>query len=98
MNDVRELLGRAVEGAGRPAFSAGAVYAKAARIRRRRRAAASAAVLAVVAAGAFALPPNWPAGSSSRTARSSSYAPAPVSRAPAHWAPCFRSRRSPGSS
>ncbi|MER6023215.1 hypothetical protein [Streptomyces anulatus] len=56
MNDVRELLGRAVEGAGKPAFSAGAVYAKAARIRRRRRAAASAAVLAVVAAGAFTLP------------------------------------------
>ncbi|MEU6632395.1 hypothetical protein ABZ905_29590 [Streptomyces parvus] len=56
MNDVRELLGRAVEGAGKPAFSAGAVYAKAARIRRRRRAAASAAALAVVAAGAFTLP------------------------------------------
>ncbi|WP_097866049.1 hypothetical protein [Streptomyces sp. rh34] len=56
MNDVRELLVRAAEGAGKPAFSAGAVYAKAARIRRRRRAAASAAVLAVVAAGAFALP------------------------------------------
>ncbi|MEU5231904.1 hypothetical protein ACH4MN_35725 [Streptomyces anulatus] len=56
MNDVRELLGRAVEGAGKPAFSAGAVYAKAARIRRRRRAAGSAAVLAVVAAGAFTLP------------------------------------------
>ncbi|NDZ57786.1 hypothetical protein G3I47_10990 [Streptomyces anulatus] len=56
MNDVRELLGRAVEGAGKPAFSAGAVYAKAARIRRRRRAAASAAVIAVVAAGAFTLP------------------------------------------
>ncbi|MFJ4707148.1 hypothetical protein ACIP6I_20160 [Streptomyces anulatus] len=56
MNDVRELLGRAVEGAGKPAFSAGAVYAKAARIRRRRRAAGSAAVLAIVAAGAFTLP------------------------------------------
>ncbi|MFD9847993.1 hypothetical protein [Streptomyces parvus] len=56
MNDVRELLGRAVEGAGKPEFSAGAVYAKAARIRRRRRAAASAAVLAVVVAGAFTLP------------------------------------------
>ncbi|MGC5529369.1 hypothetical protein [Streptomyces sp. SR-10] len=56
MNDVRELLGRAAEGAGKPAFSAGAVYAKAARIRRRRRAAASAAVLVVVAAGAFTLP------------------------------------------
>ncbi|MEU5131619.1 hypothetical protein [Streptomyces californicus] len=56
MNDVRELLDRAAEGAGQPAFSAGAVYAKAARIRRRRRAAASAAVLAVVAAGAFTLP------------------------------------------
>ncbi|MEU3053053.1 hypothetical protein [Streptomyces griseus] len=56
MNDVRELLDRAVGGAGKPAVSAAAVYAKAARIRRRRRAAASAAVLAVVAAGAFALP------------------------------------------
>ncbi|EGE41836.1 hypothetical protein GTY83_12325 [Streptomyces sp. SID4928] len=56
MNEVRELLDRAAEGAGQPAFSARAVYAKAARIRRRRRAAASAAVLAVVAAGAFALP------------------------------------------
>lgn len=56
MNDVRELLGRAVEGAGKPEFSAGAVYAEAARIRRRRRAAASAAVLAVVVAGAFTLP------------------------------------------
>ncbi|WP_103530655.1 hypothetical protein [Streptomyces sp. SM11] len=56
MNDVRELFGRAVEAAGKPAFSAGAVYAKAARIRSRRRAAASAAVLVVVAAGAFALP------------------------------------------
>ncbi|SEE98130.1 hypothetical protein SAMN04490359_7276 [Streptomyces griseus] len=246
MNEVRELLDRAAEGAGQPAFSARAVYAKAARIRRRRRAAASAAVLAVVAAGAFALPrtggdedpapasvasagpspspsaadragrlaallppdvgeieevallalikgatpeqarttrlgpldgqyafrrdggvgylvlsledreavvkktgrpadpdedlcvrvgqepsrtdcerealpdgralttwrdtmdvggddsvgwgPNWPAGSSSRTARSSSYAPAPVSRAPAPRGPCSRSRRSPGRS
>ncbi|MFH9292554.1 hypothetical protein [Streptomyces sp. NPDC017520] len=56
MNEVRELLDRAAEGAGKPAFTAGAVYAKAARVRRRRRAAASAAVLAVVAAGAFALP------------------------------------------
>lgn len=56
MNDVRELLDRAAEGAGKPAFAAAAVYAKAARIRRRRRAAASAGVLAVVAAGAFALP------------------------------------------
>ncbi|MFF8465574.1 hypothetical protein [Streptomyces griseus] len=56
MNEVRELLDRAAEAAGQPAFSAQAVYAKAARIRRRRRAAASAAVLAVVAAGAFTLP------------------------------------------
>ncbi|MEU5283664.1 hypothetical protein AB0G97_06535 [Streptomyces sp. NPDC020755] len=56
MNDVRELLDRAAEGAGKPTLSAGAVYAKAARIRRRRRVAASTAVLAVVAAGAFALP------------------------------------------
>ncbi|MFH9688029.1 hypothetical protein ACH4LE_17165 [Streptomyces sp. NPDC017413] len=56
MSDVRALLDRAAEGAGKPAFSAGAVYAKADRIRRRRRVAASTAVLAVVAAGAFALP------------------------------------------
>ncbi|UZI28773.1 hypothetical protein [Streptomyces sp. VB1] len=56
MNDVRELLDRAAEGAGKPTLSAGAVYTKAARIRRRRRVAASTAVLAVVAAGAFALP------------------------------------------
>ncbi|MFC5169216.1 hypothetical protein [Streptomyces mutomycini] len=56
MNDVRELLERAAEGAGRPAVSTGAVYARAARIRLRRRAAGAVAVLAVVAAGGAALP------------------------------------------
>lgn len=56
MNDVHELLGRAAEDAGTPAFSTDAVYARAARIRRRRRAVVSAAALAVVAAGAF----TWP--------------------------------------
>lgn len=56
MNDVRELLDRAAEGAGKPAFSTASVYARAARVRRRRRAVVSAAALTVVAAGAFALP------------------------------------------
>ncbi|MGW4231978.1 hypothetical protein ACWEF9_22235 [Streptomyces sp. NPDC004980] len=56
MNDVHELLERAAEGAGRPAVSTEAVYARAARVRFRRRAVVSAAALAVVAAGAVTLP------------------------------------------
>ncbi|MCX5416564.1 hypothetical protein [Streptomyces sp. NBC_00059] len=56
MNEVRELLGRAAEGAGHPGLTTEAVYARAGRVRRRRRAAVSGAALAVVAAGAVALP------------------------------------------
>ncbi|GGY78356.1 hypothetical protein CP967_10635 [Streptomyces nitrosporeus] len=56
MNDVRELLERAAEDAGRPTVSTEAVYVRAARLRFRRRAAVSAAALAVVAAGAVGLP------------------------------------------
>lgn len=57
MNDVRELLERAVEDAGPPAVSAEAVYAQAARVRWRRRAAlGTAALTVVVAAGAVAVP------------------------------------------
>lgn len=56
MNDVRELLGRAAEGAGQPVISTEGVYAKAARVRRRRRVAVSAAAVCAVAAGAFVVP------------------------------------------
>ncbi|MEU5655475.1 hypothetical protein ABZ802_07660 [Streptomyces sp. NPDC047737] len=56
MNDVRELLGRAAEGAGQPAVSTEAVYARAGRVRRGRRIAVSGAALAVVATGALVLP------------------------------------------
>ncbi|MFJ5719457.1 hypothetical protein [Streptomyces sp. NPDC093149] len=56
MNDVRELLGRVAEEAGRPVISTQAVYAGAARVRLRRRLTVSAAALAVVAAGAAAVP------------------------------------------
>jgi hypothetical protein len=56
MNDVRELLGRAAEGAGQPEISTGAVYARAARVRMRRRGVVSAAAFAAVAAGAVAVP------------------------------------------
>ncbi|MFF5894727.1 hypothetical protein ACFY8O_02255 [Streptomyces argenteolus] len=56
MSDVRELLERAAEGAGQPAVSTEAVYARAGRVRRGRRVAGSGVALAVVAAGAFVLP------------------------------------------
>ncbi|MFI7364887.1 hypothetical protein ACIBO4_22375 [Streptomyces sp. NPDC050149] len=56
MNDVRELLGRAAEEAGRPVISTEEVYARAARVRRRRRVAVSAAAVCAVAAGAFVVP------------------------------------------
>ncbi|MFJ1897929.1 hypothetical protein [Streptomyces sp. NPDC088115] len=56
MSDVRELLGRAAEDAGRPVISTEAVYAKAARVRWRRRAGISAAAVCAVAAGAFVVP------------------------------------------
>ena len=56
MNDVRELLERAVASAGNPVVSTEAVYARAARVRFGRRAAVSAAALAVVAVGAVTLP------------------------------------------
>ncbi|MEU2249103.1 hypothetical protein [Streptomyces sp. NPDC019224] len=55
-DDVRELLGKAAEDAGRPGVSTEAVYAKAARVRWRRRAAVSAAAVCAVAAGAFVVP------------------------------------------
>ncbi|MFB8086441.1 hypothetical protein [Streptomyces sp. NPDC055992] len=55
-DDVRELLGRAAEDAGRPVISTEAVYAKAARVRWRRRTAVSAAAVCTVAAGAFVVP------------------------------------------
>ncbi|WP_330240701.1 hypothetical protein [Streptomyces sp. NBC_00525] len=55
-DDVRELLGRAAEDAGRPVISTEAVYARAARVRWRRRAAVSAAAVCTVAAGAFVVP------------------------------------------
>ncbi|WP_406454722.1 hypothetical protein OG782_25595 [Streptomyces sp. NBC_00876] len=84
MNDVRELLGRAAEDAGRPVISTEVVYARAARVRRRRRAAVSAAAVCAVAAGAFVVPglladpaprtssvaaPAEPAGHSARAAK-----------------------------
>ncbi|MFJ8860045.1 hypothetical protein ACIRD8_16610 [Streptomyces sp. NPDC102451] len=56
MNEVRALLERAAEDAGRPAVSTEGVYARASRIRFRRRAAVSVAALAVVAAGGAVLP------------------------------------------
>ncbi|MFI6859815.1 hypothetical protein ACIBKZ_07880 [Streptomyces sp. NPDC050421] len=56
MNDVRELLERAAEEAGRPVISTEEVYARAARVRRRRRVAVSAAAVCAVAAGAFVVP------------------------------------------
>lgn len=56
MNDVRELLGRAAEDAGKPVISTEGVYARAARVRRRRRVAVSAAAVCAVAAGAFVVP------------------------------------------
>jgi len=55
-DDVRELLGRAAEDAGRPVISTEAVYAKAGRVRWRRRAAVTATAVCAVAAGAFAVP------------------------------------------
>ncbi|THA32979.1 hypothetical protein E6R18_12305 [Streptomyces sp. A1277] len=55
-DDVRELLGRAAEDAGRPVISTEAVYAKAARVRWRRRAAVSAGAVCTVALGAFVVP------------------------------------------
>jgi hypothetical protein len=81
MNDVRELLDRAAEGAGKPVFSTAAVYARAARIRRRRRAAVSAAALTVVAAGAFALPR---AGGDADTAHTSVASAGPSASSPDH--------------
>ncbi|WP_371602852.1 hypothetical protein OG345_12575 [Streptomyces sp. NBC_01220] len=56
MNDVRELLGRAAEDAGRPVISTAVVYARAARVRRHRRVAVTAAAVCAVAAGAFVVP------------------------------------------
>ncbi|TRV76228.1 hypothetical protein FKN01_18915 [Streptomyces sp. 130] len=55
-DDVRELLGRAAEDAGRPVISTEAVYAKAARVRWRRRAAVTVTAVCAVAAGAFVVP------------------------------------------
>ncbi|WP_351234268.1 hypothetical protein [Streptomyces sp. NPDC002133] len=54
--EVRALLGRAADEAGRPTFTTDAVYTKASHIRWRRRAAMSGAALAVVAAGVVAIP------------------------------------------
>ncbi|TXS38006.1 hypothetical protein [Streptomyces sp. OR43] len=75
MNDVRELLGRAAEEAGRPAISTEEVYARAARVRRRRRVAVSAAAVCTVAAGAFVVP-GISAGGEQAPRKSSVAAPA----------------------
>ncbi|THA70328.1 hypothetical protein E6P78_10200 [Streptomyces sp. A0958] len=80
MNDVRELLGRAAEEAGRPVISTEAVYAKAARVRWRRRAAVSAGAVCTVALGAFVVPQL--SSSAPESPRTSSVA-APV-KSPGH--------------
>ncbi|QOV41722.1 hypothetical protein [Streptomyces chromofuscus] len=54
--EVRTLLGRAADEAGRPAVTTDAVYTKASHIRWRRRAVVSGAALAVVAAGLAIVP------------------------------------------
>ncbi|MYS38023.1 hypothetical protein K388_00435 [Streptomyces sp. KhCrAH-43] len=84
MSDVRELLGRAAEDAGRPVISTEAVYAKAARVRWRRRAAVSAAAVCAVAAGAFVVPQlasSSPKAPQTSSVASSSKQPAAAGRA-----------------
>ncbi|NED15613.1 hypothetical protein [Streptomyces sp. SID9124] len=85
MSDVRELLGRAADDAGRPVISTEAVYAKAARVRWRRRAAVSAAAVCTVAAGAFVVPQlassSAPAAPQTSSVASSSKASANTERA-----------------
>ncbi|MEU1214868.1 hypothetical protein ACFYSH_06750 [Streptomyces sp. NPDC005791] len=78
MNDVHELLERAVAPAGNPAVTTEAVYARAARVRFRRRAAVSAVALAVVATGAVTLPGFT---DEPKTERTSMAATAPVGQA-----------------
>ncbi|MGW1181269.1 hypothetical protein ACWD7Y_10655 [Streptomyces drozdowiczii] len=77
MSDVRELLGRAAEDAGRPVISTEAVYAKAARVRWRRRAGVSAAAVCAVAAGAFVVPQLTSGTTSPRTSSVGSLAQEP---------------------
>ncbi|MFF5335201.1 hypothetical protein [Streptomyces sp. NPDC013181] len=78
-DDVRGLLGRAAEGAGRPVISTEAVFAKAARVRWRRRAAVSAAAVCTVAAGAFVVPQlTSPAHDTPQTSSVASSAKAPA--------------------
>ncbi|MFJ7625394.1 hypothetical protein ACIQZN_02745 [Streptomyces sp. NPDC097595] len=82
MNDVRELLGRAADDAGRPVISTEAVYAKAGRVRRQRRAAVSATAVCAVAAGAFLVPQltSSPATPQTSSVASSAKAPAATER------------------
>ncbi|WP_328902341.1 hypothetical protein OHR86_22645 [Streptomyces sp. NBC_00441] len=77
MNDVRELLGKAADDAGRPVISTEAVYAKAARVRWRRRTAVSAAAVCAVAAGAFVVPQLSSAPAGPRTSSVGSLAEEP---------------------
>ncbi|MCX0245994.1 hypothetical protein [Streptomyces drozdowiczii] len=67
MSDVRELLGKAADEAGRPVISTEAVFAKAARVRWRRRAAVTATAVCAVAAGAFVVPQLTSGPASPRT-------------------------------
>ncbi|MEU2020983.1 hypothetical protein ABZ565_02200 [Streptomyces sp. NPDC016469] len=76
-DDVRELLGRAAEDAGRPVVSTEAVYAKAARVRWRRRTAASVTAVCAVAAGAFLVPQLSSAPDSPQTSSVASLAQEP---------------------
>ncbi|WP_406284098.1 hypothetical protein [Streptomyces sp. NBC_00209] len=77
MNDVRELLGKAADDAGRPVISTEAVYAKAGRVQWRRRTAVSATAVCAVAAGAFLVPQLSSAPASPRTSSVGSLAQEP---------------------
>ncbi|MFE7579806.1 hypothetical protein ACFU5Z_34180 [Streptomyces sp. NPDC057521] len=84
MNDVRELLGRAADDAGRPVISTEAVYTKAARVRWRRRTAVSATAVCAVAAGVFLVPQlsgSAPAAPQTSSVASSAESPAATGRA-----------------
>lgn len=74
MNDVRELLGRAADDAGRPVISTEAVFAKAGRVRWRRRAAVTATAVCAVAAGAFVVPQLSPGPDAPQTSSVASLA------------------------
>ncbi|MET9825692.1 hypothetical protein ABZ038_29475 [Streptomyces sp. NPDC006349] len=78
-DDVRDLLARAVEGAGGPSFGTAAVFAAAAGVRRRRRAAVAGGALAVLAGALFTVS-AVPSGGADRASATG----APSAAAPAH--------------